>query len=54
MAIATAAPAQTQTQTTYREAIRAALRQRKSEEAFQDWVRQIRDKAFVEIRLDER
>ncbi|HEY2865290.1 MAG TPA: peptidylprolyl isomerase [Casimicrobiaceae bacterium] len=31
-----------------------AIRQRKSDEAFQDWVRQIRDKAFVEIRLDER
>ena len=31
-----------------------AIRQRKADEAFQDWVRQIRDKAFVEIRLDER
>jgi peptidyl-prolyl cis-trans isomerase SurA len=31
-----------------------AIRQRKSDEAFQDWVRQVRDKAFVEIRLDER
>jgi peptidyl-prolyl cis-trans isomerase SurA len=31
-----------------------AIRQRKADEAFQDWVRQVRDKAFVEIRLDER
>ena len=31
-----------------------AIRQRKADEAFQDWVRQIRDKAFVEIRLEER
>lgn len=31
-----------------------AIRQRKADEAFQDWVRQIRDKAFVEIRLDDK
>lgn len=31
-----------------------AIRQRKADEAFQDWVRQVRDKAFVEVRLDER
>lgn len=31
-----------------------AIRQRKSDEAFQDWVRQVRDRAFVEIRLDEK
>jgi len=31
-----------------------AIRQRKSDEAFDDWVRQTRDKAYVEIRLDER
>ncbi|MEP6996318.1 MAG: peptidylprolyl isomerase, partial [Betaproteobacteria bacterium] len=31
-----------------------AIRQRKADEGFQDWVRQVRDKAFVEIRLDER
>jgi peptidyl-prolyl cis-trans isomerase SurA len=31
-----------------------AIRQRKADEAFQDWVRQVRDKAFVEIRADER
>jgi peptidyl-prolyl cis-trans isomerase SurA len=31
-----------------------AIRQRKAEEAFQDWVRQIRDRAYVEVRLDDR
>jgi peptidyl-prolyl cis-trans isomerase SurA len=31
-----------------------ALRQRKSDEAFQDWVRQTRDRAYVELRLDDR
>jgi peptidyl-prolyl cis-trans isomerase SurA len=31
-----------------------AIRQRKSDEAFEDWVRQTRDRAYVEIRLDER
>jgi peptidyl-prolyl cis-trans isomerase SurA len=31
-----------------------AIRQRKSEEAFQDWVRQVRDRAYVELRLDDR
>jgi peptidyl-prolyl cis-trans isomerase SurA len=31
-----------------------AIRQRKSDEAFQDWVRQTRDRAYVEVRLDER
>jgi peptidyl-prolyl cis-trans isomerase SurA len=31
-----------------------ALRQRKSEENFQDWVRQIRDRAYVELKVDER
>jgi hypothetical protein len=24
------------------------------DEAFQDWVRQIRDRAYVEVRLDDR
>jgi peptidyl-prolyl cis-trans isomerase SurA len=37
-----------------REQARAALRQRKSEEAFQDWVRQTRDRSYVEIRSDEK
>jgi len=29
---------------------RQAIRERKGEEAFQDWVRQIRDSAYVELR----
>ena len=37
-----------------REQARVALRQRKSEEAFQEWVRQMRDRSYVEIRADER
>jgi peptidyl-prolyl cis-trans isomerase SurA len=31
-----------------------AIRQRKSDEAFQAWVREVRDRAYVEIRLDDR
>jgi peptidyl-prolyl cis-trans isomerase SurA len=31
-----------------------AIRQRKVDEAFQDWVRQTRDRAYVEVRLDDR
>ena len=39
-----------------KERVRAqiAIRQRKSDEAFQDWVRQVRDRAYVEVRLDDR
>jgi len=37
-----------------REQARQALRQRKSEEGFQEWVRQIRDRAYVELKVDER
>jgi peptidyl-prolyl cis-trans isomerase SurA len=33
---------------------RQELRARKSDEAYQEWVRQLRDKAYVELRLDER
>lgn len=33
---------------------RQALRNQKSEDAFQEWVRQLRDKAFVELRLEEK
>jgi peptidyl-prolyl cis-trans isomerase SurA len=33
---------------------RQALRERKLEEAYQDWLRQIRDRAYVENRLDEK
>jgi peptidyl-prolyl cis-trans isomerase SurA len=37
-----------------REQARQALRQRKSDEAFQEWVRQQRDRSYVEVRTDER
>ena len=33
---------------------RQTLRERKGEDAFQEWIRQTRDRAYVEIRLDER
>lgn len=33
---------------------RQALRARKSDEAYQEWVRQLRDRAFIELRLEER
>lgn len=33
---------------------RQALRARKSDEAYQEWVRQLRDRAYVELRLEER
>ena len=35
-------------------AARQVLRERKSDEAFQDWVRQMRDRAYVEYRTEER
>jgi peptidyl-prolyl cis-trans isomerase SurA len=35
-------------------AARQNLRARKSDEAYQDWVRQMRDRAHVEIRTEER
>ena len=34
-------------------AARQTLRERKGEEAFQEWVRQTRDRAYVEMRLDQ-
>ena len=37
-----------------KQAARQAIRERKSEEAYQEWVRQIRDRAYVELRLEER
>ena len=37
-----------------RQAARQALRERKSEEAYQDWLRQLRDKTYVEYRLEDR
>jgi peptidyl-prolyl cis-trans isomerase SurA len=33
---------------------RKALRDRKSDEAYQEWLRQMRDRAYVEYRLEER
>ncbi len=33
---------------------RKALRDRKSDEAYQDWLRQMRDRAYVEYRLEDR
>ena len=33
---------------------RRVLRARKSDESYQEWVRQLRDRAFIEYRLDER
>jgi peptidyl-prolyl cis-trans isomerase SurA len=33
---------------------RAALRERKSDEAYQEWLRQLRDQTYVELRLDEK
>lgn len=32
---------------------RKAIRARKSEEAYQDWIRELRDRAFVELRLND-
>jgi peptidyl-prolyl cis-trans isomerase SurA len=34
-------------------AARMALRDRKSDEAYQEWLRQLRDRTYVELRLDE-
>ena len=33
---------------------RQALRERKADEAYQEWLRQMRDRAYVELRLEER
>ena len=33
---------------------RQEIRARKSEEAYQDWVRELRDRAFVELRLEDK
>jgi peptidyl-prolyl cis-trans isomerase SurA len=37
-----------------RAAARQALRERKLDEAYQDWLRQLRDRTYVENRLDEK
>ena len=42
------------TESKNRDLARQAVRARKAEEAFEDWVRQVRDRAFVEYRLDEK
>ena len=33
---------------------RKVLRERKSDDAYQEWLRQLRDQAYVELRLEER
>ncbi len=35
-------------------AARQTLRARKSDEAYQEWVRQIRDRAYIELRIDDK
>ena len=37
-----------------RQLARQALRSRKSDEAYQDWLRQMRDRAYVELRLEDK
>jgi peptidyl-prolyl cis-trans isomerase SurA len=37
-----------------RQQAQIAIRQRKSDEGFEDWARQVRDRAYVELRLDDR
>ncbi|HZQ61503.1 MAG TPA: peptidylprolyl isomerase [Casimicrobiaceae bacterium] len=37
-----------------REQARMALRQRKADETFQDWMRQMRDRAYIEYKADEK
>ncbi len=37
-----------------RQAARTALRERKSDETYQEWLRQLRDRTFVEYRLEDR
>src|SRR6266850_1615179 len=34
--------------------VRQALRERKADEAYQEWLRQLRDQTYVELRLEER
>ncbi len=36
------------------QAARAALRERKSDEDYEDWLRQVRDRAYVDIRLEDK
>jgi peptidyl-prolyl cis-trans isomerase SurA len=37
-----------------RQLARQTLRERKADEAYQDWLRQLRDRTYVELRLEER
>ena len=37
-----------------RMAAREALRERKSDEALQDWLRELRDRTYVELRTEEK
>jgi peptidyl-prolyl cis-trans isomerase SurA len=37
-----------------RQQARQALRERKADDAYQEWLRQLRDRTYVEMRLDER
>ena len=37
-----------------RQLARQALRERKSDEAYEDWLRQLRDRAYVEYRIEDR
>ena len=37
-----------------RQAARATLRERKADDAYQEWLRQLRDRTFVEYRLEDR
>jgi peptidyl-prolyl cis-trans isomerase SurA len=32
---------------------RQALRERKADEAYQEWLQQLRDRTYVELKLDE-
>jgi peptidyl-prolyl cis-trans isomerase SurA len=43
-----------QTQDRRRMQARQALKERKADEAFQEWLRQLRDRTYVEIRLEDR
>jgi peptidyl-prolyl cis-trans isomerase SurA len=42
------------TQDKRREQARLAIRQRKSDEQFEDFIRQLRDRTYVEVKSDER
>jgi peptidyl-prolyl cis-trans isomerase SurA len=33
---------------------RQAIKERKSDDAYQDWLRQLRDRTYVELRLEDR